>query len=488
MRAFLQNRSNFFWYFAPLLAIPLFLNLGKHPVFLWDESRQAMNMLEMHSNGNYLVTHFEGLPEHYNTKPPLLIWLQLFFYKIGFNLEWAMRLPSAIAGMLTAFILFKFTLSNSNNVWVALFSSFILVSISGYVELHGTRTGDYDALVTLFTTLSLVAFYQFCQTEKSKKLFLFYLFFGLGIGCKAAVPLMFLPLLLIWLLYTNKLLKILLNKHFYIGMLIPIFIVILLYGGRELVDPGYLKASWKMDFGGRFGGTVDGHDQPFYYYWQNLWLERAFIFLPAFLLMLIMAPIILKKKYYKVILYCGLIALGFVLILSFAQTKIYWYDTPIFPFLSLGVAFAGYYLSKHFPNKTSKLLVWIPLLLITANGFINNTIKSWKASHNSWESAEVYSPAKLFKIALSGRANYEGYSLLCDTDYLPHFEVYNKLLKDKKGYKIEYKRYLYEIDKNKPFFHYQNHVFGDSLFNQYKAEQIDSINHYLKVYELLRTK
>jgi len=56
--------------------------LDGHPVYLSDESRQAFNSFEMFLNGNWLVTTFENKPDLWNTKPPLLIWLQVLFYHL----------------------------------------------------------------------------------------------------------------------------------------------------------------------------------------------------------------------------------------------------------------------------------------------------------------------------------------------------------------------------------------------------------------------
>jgi 4-amino-4-deoxy-L-arabinose transferase-like glycosyltransferase len=86
---------------------PIFLHLGSLPIRIWDESRLAINAYEMNKDGDFLVTHFSGMPDMWNTKPPLMIWLQVFFIKLFGVGELALRLPSAIAAFLTCvFILF----------------------------------------------------------------------------------------------------------------------------------------------------------------------------------------------------------------------------------------------------------------------------------------------------------------------------------------------------------------------------------------------
>jgi 4-amino-4-deoxy-L-arabinose transferase-like glycosyltransferase len=50
-----------------------FLRLSAIPVRIWDESRNAMNAWSMYLNGNPFIPYYEGAPDMWNTKPPLLI-------------------------------------------------------------------------------------------------------------------------------------------------------------------------------------------------------------------------------------------------------------------------------------------------------------------------------------------------------------------------------------------------------------------------------
>jgi 4-amino-4-deoxy-L-arabinose transferase-like glycosyltransferase len=147
--------------FAGIIAIPLFLHLGKLPIRIWDEARLAMNAYEMAENGNLLVTHFEGKPDMWNTKPPLMIWLQAGFIKIlGFN-EMALRLPAAIAGFFTCMMMVYFSVRYWKNYIPGMIASLVLVTANGYVHIHASRTGDYDAPLARFTTVFLLAIFIF---------------------------------------------------------------------------------------------------------------------------------------------------------------------------------------------------------------------------------------------------------------------------------------------------------------------------------------
>ena len=95
---------------AALLYTPLFSFIDLQPIRLWDESRLAINASEMSENGNYFIPTFEGSPDYWNTKPPFLIWCQVFFIKIlGVN-ELSIRLPSSISGLLLCVSLIFFSI------------------------------------------------------------------------------------------------------------------------------------------------------------------------------------------------------------------------------------------------------------------------------------------------------------------------------------------------------------------------------------------
>ena len=123
------------------LYMPIFGHLDTLPLRIWDESRLAINAYEMLNDKNHLVTHFEGKPDMWNTKPPFMIWCQVFCMKLlGVN-ELAVRLPSAIAAFLTCLVLLFFSQWYLKSFWFGFIAVFILISAQGFISLHGTRTG-----------------------------------------------------------------------------------------------------------------------------------------------------------------------------------------------------------------------------------------------------------------------------------------------------------------------------------------------------------
>src|SRR5690606_35013342 len=82
-----------------IVYFPIFGHLDTFPVKWWDEARNATNAYEMYRTGNWIVATYDYTPDMWNTKPPLLIWIQVFFFKMLGPTVLAIRLPSAFAAL-----------------------------------------------------------------------------------------------------------------------------------------------------------------------------------------------------------------------------------------------------------------------------------------------------------------------------------------------------------------------------------------------------
>ena len=94
------------------------LDIAERPIALWDESRLAVNALEMRQRGFSLVTTYGFAPDLWNTKPPLLIWLQAGSIDLFGAREWAIRLPSLLAAVATAGLTLRFAWRLSASLFV----------------------------------------------------------------------------------------------------------------------------------------------------------------------------------------------------------------------------------------------------------------------------------------------------------------------------------------------------------------------------------
>jgi 4-amino-4-deoxy-L-arabinose transferase-like glycosyltransferase len=312
------------------------LHLQKLPIHIWDEARLANNAIEMNNNNNLIVTYFEGKPDLWNTKPPFLIWMQMLMIKIfGIN-EIAIRLPSALAALFTSLFLFYFLWKLTKEFWFGFIASIILATASGYVHHHGTRTGDYDSMLTLLSTISLFSFFYYIQSKNTKYLKLFFIFLTASVLTKGVQPLVLLPGLLFYLLFRfNSTKNLIVNKYTIFYSLVFIIITAGYYLMREHYNPGYINAVYMNELGGRYLSTIEGHHHPFNFYFDNLYNYRfSYWMFPLFIGVII--GLLHKNNQIKdIILFCSITSLSYLLLISIAKTKLEWYDLPAFPLLSV---------------------------------------------------------------------------------------------------------------------------------------------------------
>lgn len=317
---------------------PLFAHLDSFSLRIYDEARRAVNAFEMWQSGNFLVTTYEFKPEMWGTKPPLLIWCQSTMMRIFGPTVLAVRLPSALAGLATAILLFWFAFRKLGGWPAGLIASFALLTANAFLKSsHSARTGDFDGLLVLFCTSYLLAFFLYLENKQTRYLY----FTGLGILLvvltKSIAGLLFAPGLLLYLLIKSELLPLLRNRHFYINAILCSLGIAAFYLGREYYNPGYLQAVWDNELAGRYIQTLDAHKHPFSYYFFRL-PERFPYFLLFSLLGIGWGFVNLRKGQtfaQRLSLYATLLTVAFLLVISNSSTKLAWYDLPVFPFLSL---------------------------------------------------------------------------------------------------------------------------------------------------------
>lgn len=315
---------------------PLFLHLDKLPIRIWDEARLAVNAIEMTRSGNTIVTFFDGQPEMWNTKPPFLIWWQAALINIfGIN-ELSVRLPSALAALLTLMGLAIFSVKYVKDIWFGIISAIVLLTSYGYVEHHGTRTGDYDSLLTLLTTYYCLCWFAFIETNKIKYLHLFFTGVSLAVLTKTVQGLFFIPALLIYAFAIKNQFKLIFkNKWVYIDSLIFMLIILGYYMAREYYNPGYLQSVYQNELGGRFLKVIENHKHGFMFYFDNLINVRFSNWYSLLLPGLATGLTIKNTRIRNISIFCSINIVTYWLIISAAQTKLEWYDLPLFPFLAL---------------------------------------------------------------------------------------------------------------------------------------------------------
>ena len=334
----------------------------------------------MAERGDFLVAHYLEKLDMWNLKPPLMVWLQVVSMKfLGYN-TLAVRLPSALAGLATMLLMLWFSSQVLRQKAIGFLSGMVLATTAGFVAIHVTRTGEYDALLSLFLLAYALTYFRFLHDDhipKTKSLCYFGLFLTLAILTKGVAGFFFLPGLLVYTIFQKKLFWLLRQPSVYIVGFAVLAVVGAYYLGRETLNPGYLQAVWENELGGRLSTALEGHQRPMEYYISRMfsWQFRPWIFL-------LPAALLLGYWQYKhtltaqMVIFLSLNAFVFLLIISLAQTKLGWYNAPVFPLLAflIGIGLSGtWQWLRQFPWLTKPyrkpLLGFCLLLLVFANPY-----------------------------------------------------------------------------------------------------------------------
>lgn len=429
-----------------LVAFPLFNNLNRLTIRLWDEARNACNALEMSQTGNLLVTTYDYVPDMWNTKPPFLAWTQVFFIKIIGAGELAIRLPSAIAAFLTCLALFILCVTYLENNILAIITVLVLITIEGYVNFHCTRTGDFDAMLTLFITASLISFFIFIEKKQIRFLYFFFIALALGVLTKSVQALLVLPAVGIYTILQKQTITLLKNKHFYFGLLIFFIPVVSFYLLREHYNPGYLTAVQENELGGRYLKTLENHEEDFWFYYNKITdsnMAGWCLFVPCGLLTGLFS---INERIKKITVFSALFIVTYLLIISTGKTKLGWYVIPMFPFLAMLVAlFLDFvyqslenlnYFKSVFKYNVAPIL-FLFLMMITP---YRKVIQKTYGARELPEHMEYFELSYFLKDAIKNNKDLNNYNILFSDDRVFPLNFYKKILESKKIH-IFYKEY-----------------------------------------------
>lgn len=174
-----------------IIGVLVFLfNLGGRDFWEPDETRYAVVAREMRESGNWILPHLNGAI--YAEKPPLYFWLvNLSILFLGENTEFANRLPSALAGLLTAILTFLFG-ERLFNLRVGFLSGLVLITCFLFPQI--SRWMMLDSLFTLFFLLTLFYFYRGYEDDEGQQKYYFLAGFFMGFGVLTKGPIAYIPI------------------------------------------------------------------------------------------------------------------------------------------------------------------------------------------------------------------------------------------------------------------------------------------------------
>jgi 4-amino-4-deoxy-L-arabinose transferase-like glycosyltransferase len=341
-------------------ALLLLYKLGHEAFYDYDEATYAEITHESLTNGNYFAVTYLNTP--YFRKPPLLFWLTDISNELIPNIEYATRLPSALAAILLIGIVMLVCFEASGSLGAALLGGMILATTSAFME--SAREVRFDTLVALFITATFYAFLRATRSPQQQKWYLAAgIFFGFAILAKDVLAAFAGVAALAYVLLERRA-DFFRSKYFWGGAALTLLVVApwhlyetLRYG--EVFWDSYLGTEvfsrvTTNIFGSGFGPTNADYISYFFTFpapWTELFCALIILF-PFFYLKT-------NKKLRRVIVSSAITVATILLIVIFAHTKALSYLIPAYPFIAIAVALAiaGLY-------KLSNLFIRIGMCIV----------------------------------------------------------------------------------------------------------------------------
>lgn len=369
---------------------------------LWDEAFHAVvakNMLnhplkptlyEFHAvelgtpnwSGDHIWLH----------KQPLFLWqIALSFWVFGIE-EWAIRFPSAL--LYTLMIPMAYRCGKLlKNESLAYFSAALLFATSYcYQLISGAYLVDHNDISFLFyVSASIWALLEFTENEKPKWLILVGVFCGLAILVKWLTGFLAIGALGLWLILEKKAPF----KYFTRFLLAFLVACIVFVPWQVYAAINYPDVFWReLNLNSRhFWEVVEGHSEPWYFYFKNLWNVYG-----ALLMFFFLIPVhFLANR--KGIIKPSIIVLGAVVLViyaffSMASTKMPSFTLiatlPLYLLAGLSLTF----LYEKISSKTGKIFMLFAFLAMVLAGLNFENLQRyhtlWKKPQADWRWADMH--------------------------------------------------------------------------------------------------
>jgi 4-amino-4-deoxy-L-arabinose transferase-like glycosyltransferase len=344
-----------------IMVLPGALSL---PMELWDESRNANNAMELAKHGGWIAPTFDYVRDHWNTKPPLLIWIMAALLRTGLDPMLAVRLPSVAATMGSVLLVYFTCRTTIQDRLAGVLGGLLVICSVLFMGDHVGRTGDYDALLSFLSFGFILCVGRYLDNNSKRSggwigaggVLLF-----LAIMTKGVAAGMALPGLLAYAIACRRLFGILRDWRVWASIAGVSACVAGWLALREQFDPGYLEAMWYNDVGGRLFNALEQHSEGPLFYLMVL----AVAFQPA---ILALPTLLLVRRdrdpaRRRLCLLMLLTAASWLIALSCAGTKIYWYTAPMVPLLAVAIATGATTFLRRNDPPLSSLIVIRPIIV-----------------------------------------------------------------------------------------------------------------------------
>jgi len=311
--------------------LAFFIPLGIVPLFDLDEGAFSEATREMLKSHNFITTYLNG--DLRFDKPILIYWFQSLSVSLfGLN-EFALRLPSAIAGSIWAGTIYWFSKKYFDEKIAFLSTIFMIGSLQIGIIV---KAAIADSLLNMFIAFSMFFIWLYIDTKNKKWLYLTFASIGFGVLTKGPVAIM-IPMIVTFIYFAIKkdlgfYFKTIFNvKGILIFLLIalPWYFLEYMDQGMKFIDGFILKHNIQ-----RFDTSLEHHKGSIFYFIPVI-LIGLLPFTTYFLRIFTKLKEIIKNDMF---LFLGIWFIFVFIFFSFSGTKlphyiIYGY-TPLFIFMA----------------------------------------------------------------------------------------------------------------------------------------------------------
>jgi len=349
-----NNSQKYFWLLFGLSVLLFFPGLGKTPLWIYDEVRNAECAREMYERGDWIVPVFNGGLR--TLKPPLHYYFMFGGFEIFGVTEWGARFFSAIFGLFTILLTYFFVKKYSTQRQ-AFITCLILLASSHF--LFEFRMSVPDPYLIFLNTASIFTVYTYFKEKKFFWLLICAITMGLGTLAKGPVAIA-LPgaAILIWLIWEKRFKEVFSWKILVAGIVMFAVAIPWYWLVHKATDGEWTRGFFLQHNLGRFSEPMEGHG-------------GLFIIVPLIVLVgLLPASVFIgeslknfKSRFSNSFLKMALCTVGvFIVFYSISMTKLPNYAMPCYPFVAI---LLGYFINNALDeNKKIKRYPFIILLII----------------------------------------------------------------------------------------------------------------------------
>lgn len=348
-------------------SVLIFRSLGSHSLIPFDEAIYAQVSRNINQNGDWITMHWNDVSPWFE-KPPLYFWTSALALRLIPNSpELAVRLTSAISGLLLIMLTYSFGKRLFGKT--AGFISGLCLATTFHF-LYYARTGMLDVTSAFFITASLY-FYHLNRTKLFAP-FLSGVFSGFAVLTKGVLG--FFPLIIIsiyeltiviFMLKDNlgnkrkikpKVILAPLNRLLLVAAVSAVVFLPWHFKMYQLYGQKFLDSYLGYHVLGRVTTGTEYKTAPYYWYIVVLKVSMRLWFVPLFPALGFLVFSCYKKLADRRNLLFSLIwAMVIMGVFSVSKSKLIWYIIPVYPALSIIIGYFYSFLLRIVDNKLSKL-------------------------------------------------------------------------------------------------------------------------------------